>query len=146
MRLAIKTFSAANSAVATRITAVKDFELAARNGSCCNVKSTCWLLGKQPFHSLIYNLSVYTNEPAYSRVYFSVLFMEGLSPSTEKLILVRYYTFSSMKTDSTSFFDLGKPPYWIGKTKFQSIKRYSRPFKTSRGLRDTGTASVTRAR
>lgn len=36
--------------------------------------------------------------------------MEELSPSTEELICVRYYTFSSMmKTDSTSFFDLGKP-------------------------------------
>jgi hypothetical protein len=36
--------------------------------------------------------------------------MEGLSPSTEELILVRYYTFSSMmKTDFTSFFDLRKP-------------------------------------
>ena len=36
--LAIKTLSAANSAVATRITAVKDFELGACTGSCCNVR------------------------------------------------------------------------------------------------------------
>lgn len=78
--------------------------------------------------SCIY-LSVYyrqTNQHTIESI--SQFCSEGLSPSTEELILVRYYTFSSiMKTNSTSCFDLGKPAILDWQNKFSIDKEI---FKT----------------